>query len=84
MVATSKVVDITDPESMKKSEACDWLLSSEKFMEEAIAFNEAGNLQSAVHSYYASKWASAFAGKADMLDAALKNYLLGKDQVALS
>ena len=84
VVATSKVVDITDPEALQKSEASDWLLSSEKFMEKAIAFHAAGNLQSAVHSYYASKWAAAFAGKADMLDAALKNYLLDKRQVALS
>lgn len=84
VVATSKMVDITDPESLKKSEASDWLLSSEKFMEKAIAFHEAGKLQSAVHSYYASKWAAVFAGKADMLDAGLKNYFLDQSQVALS
>jgi tetratricopeptide (TPR) repeat protein len=84
VVATSKVVDITDAESLKKSEASDWLLSSEKFMEKAIGFHATGKLQPAVHSYYASKWAEVFAGKAANLDPALKNYLLGKGQVALS
>lgn len=84
VVATSKVVDIADPESLKKSEASDWLLSSEKFMEKAIAYHEAGKLQPAVHSYYASKWAEAFAGKGRLMSASLKNYLLDKAQVALS
>ncbi|MFT6380338.1 MAG: hypothetical protein ACJA16_002861 [Akkermansiaceae bacterium] len=84
IVASSKTVDITDAESLKKSEAGDWLATSKDYIEKAVGYHAKGKLQPAVHAYYASKWAEVFSRYNKILKPALKNYLLDAKRVSVS